>query len=76
MAHWRFTSRCSKSFGAPYRKTTRDYVRIALAPIFSLIVGLGLAFFMDSLDTTVKNPRDVESSFDLPVLATLNDQRK
>jgi uncharacterized protein involved in exopolysaccharide biosynthesis len=61
---------------APYRKNTRDYVRIALAPIFSLVVGLGLAFFMDSLDTTVRNQRDVESSFDLPVLATLNEQRK
>jgi uncharacterized protein involved in exopolysaccharide biosynthesis len=61
---------------APYPKNTRDYVRIALAPIFSLIVGLGLAFFMDSLDTTVRNPRDVEDSFELPVLATLNEQKR
>ncbi len=60
---------------APYPKNTKDYVRIALAPIFSLIVGLGLAFFVDSLDTTVKSPRDAETTFDLPVLATLNEQK-
>ena len=61
---------------APYPKNTKDYVRIALAPIFSLIVGLGLAFFVDSLDTTVKNPREAEESLDLPVLASLTEQNK
>jgi uncharacterized protein involved in exopolysaccharide biosynthesis len=55
---------------------TKDYVRIALAPIFSLIVGLGLAFFLDSLDSSVKTPRDAEEAFELPVLATLTEQRK
>lgn len=60
---------------APYPKNTKDYVRMALAPIFSLIVGLGLAFFVDSLDTTVKNPRDAEAAFDVPVLATLSEQK-
>ena len=42
----------------PYAKNTKDYVRVILAPIFSLIVGLGLAFFIDSLDTSVKSPRE------------------
>jgi uncharacterized protein involved in exopolysaccharide biosynthesis len=60
----------------PYPKNTKDYVRVALAPIFSLIVGLGLAFFVDSLDTTIKNPREAEAAFELPVLATLNEQKK
>lgn len=61
----------------PYPKNTKDYVRIALAPVFSLIVGLGLAFFVDGLDTTIKNPRDAEGAFEgVPVLATLNDEQE
>jgi len=60
----------------PYAKNQRDYVRLALAPIFSLIVGLGLAFFLDGLDATLKNPREAEAALDLPVLATLNDQKR
>ena len=62
--------------GAPYPKNTKDYVRVALAPVFSLIVGLGLAFFVDSMDSSVKTPREAETVLDLPVLATLRDQRK
>ena len=60
----------------PYAKNQRDYVRLALAPIFSLIVGLGLAFFIDGLDATLKNPRETEEALELPVLATLNDQKR
>ena len=60
----------------PYAKNARDYVRLALAPIFSLIVGLGLAFFLDGLDATLKNPREAEAALELPVLATLNEQRR
>jgi polysaccharide biosynthesis transport protein len=62
--------------GAAYAKNTKDYVRIALAPVFSLIVGLGLAFFVDSMDSSVKTPREAETVLDLPVLATLSDRRK
>jgi uncharacterized protein involved in exopolysaccharide biosynthesis len=54
----------------------RDYVRLALAPIFSLLVGLGLAFFVDSLDTTVRTPGEAEQALQLPVLATLADRRR
>jgi succinoglycan biosynthesis transport protein ExoP len=62
--------------GKPYATNQRDYVRLALAPIFSLIVGLGLAFFIDGLDATLKNPREAEEALDLPVLASLNDQKE
>ena len=62
--------------GKPYAKNARDYVRLALAPIFSLIVGLGLAFFLDGLDATLKNPRETEAALELPVLATLNEQKR
>jgi succinoglycan biosynthesis transport protein ExoP len=60
----------------PYPKNTKDYVRIALAPIFSLIVGIGLAFFIDSLDTSVKSPREAEEMLELPVLATLTERKR
>ncbi|HUV36355.1 MAG TPA: Wzz/FepE/Etk N-terminal domain-containing protein, partial [Patescibacteria group bacterium] len=36
-----------------YRKKTRDYVRMALGPVFSLIVALGFAFFIDNLDHSI-----------------------
>jgi polysaccharide biosynthesis transport protein len=60
----------------PYAKNTKDYVRVILAPIFSLIVGLGLAFFLDSLDSSVKSPREAEDALELPVLATLTERKK
>lgn len=62
--------------GKPYAKNQRDYVRLALAPIFSLIVGLGLAFFLDGLDATLKSPRETEDALDLPVLASLTEHKE
>jgi uncharacterized protein involved in exopolysaccharide biosynthesis len=55
---------------------TRDYVRLALAPVFSLLVGLGLAFFVDSLDSTVRTAAEAEQALGLPVLATLAERRR
>lgn len=52
-----------------YRKATRDYVRMALGPIFSLIVALGLAFFIDNLDHSIKNIAEAEENLGLSVLA-------
>jgi len=54
----------------------RDYVRLALAPAFSLVVGIGLAFFVDGLDTRVRTAADAETVVDLPVLATLRERRR
>jgi succinoglycan biosynthesis transport protein ExoP len=59
-----------------YAKNQRDYVRLALAPVFSLIIGLGLAFFIDGMDATLKNPQEAEEALDLPVLATLTEQKR
>ncbi len=60
----------------PYPKNQRDYVRLALAPVFSLIIGLGLAFFVDGMDATLKSPREAEEALDLPVLATLTEHKR
>lgn len=55
---------------------TRDYVRLALAPAFSLVVGIGLAFFLDGLDLTVRTPGHAEEAVNLPVLAAVNERRR
>lgn len=59
-----------------YSKKTRDYVRLALGPFLSLIVGLGLAFFLESLDHSVKNMAEAEEYLNTPVLASISDIRK
>jgi uncharacterized protein involved in exopolysaccharide biosynthesis len=52
------------------RTKTRDYVRMALGPAVSLIAALGLAFFVDSLDHSIKNISEAEESLGLSVLAS------
>jgi uncharacterized protein involved in exopolysaccharide biosynthesis len=59
--------------GTPYRKKTRDFVRLALGPILSIIIGLGLAFFLESVDHSVKSRAEAEEYLDAPVLATISD---
>lgn len=60
----------------PVARKTKDYVRMALAPIFSVVIGLGLIFFIESLDHSIKSPADAEESLGLPVLATLYEMKK
>jgi capsular polysaccharide biosynthesis protein len=50
-------------------------VRLALAPALSLLVGIGLAFFVDGLDTRLRTARDLEDTLDVPVLASLNERK-
>lgn len=59
--------------GAPYNKKTRDYVRLALGPLLSIIVGLGIAFFLESMDHSVKNRAEAEEFLNVPVLAVISD---
>ncbi|HTR97225.1 MAG TPA: hypothetical protein VMH61_04935 [Candidatus Acidoferrales bacterium] len=61
--------------GPAERQNTRDLVRLGLAPAFSLVVGIGLAFFVDGLDVTVRTPTQAEEFLDLPVLATLSERK-
>ena len=55
---------------------SRDWVRLALAPAFSLVVGIGLAFFIDGLDMTVRTAAQAEEYLEVPVLASLSDRRR
>ncbi len=60
----------------PGRATTRrggDYVRLAVGPFLSLIVGLGLAFFLESMDHSLKNTAEVEQYLKTAVLATVSE---
>ena len=59
-----------------YRKTTRDYVRLALGPLFSLVVALGLAFFVDNLDHSIKSIAEAEENLGLPVLANFPETNR
>jgi capsular exopolysaccharide synthesis family protein len=46
-------------------------VNIALGLIFGLFMGVGLAFFIEYLDTSVKTIDDVERTFQAPVLGVI-----
>ncbi len=79
----RITANTSRGFnvvllnpaGTPVPQNTRDYVRLAIAPAFSLLVGIGLAFFLDGLDLTVRTANQAEEYLELPVLASISNRR-
>ncbi len=58
---------------APYSRKRSDYVRLALGPLLALIVGLGIAFFLESLDHSVRNSAEAEELLATPVLATISE---
>jgi uncharacterized protein involved in exopolysaccharide biosynthesis len=60
----------------PYSKKTQDYVRLAVGPLLSIVIALGLAFFLESLDHSVKNMAEVEEYLEKNVLATISEVRK
>jgi len=62
--------------GRPIAKRTRDYVRMAVGPMLALVVALGIAFFMESLDHSLKNMAEVEEYLDTKVLATISEFRR
>jgi capsular exopolysaccharide synthesis family protein len=46
-------------------------LNIALGLVFGLLMGIGLAFFIEYLDTSVKTIDDVERAFQAPVLGVI-----
>lgn len=61
--------------GHGVRANPPDVVRLTLGPILSLLVGIGLAFFFDNLDHSLKNPEEVERYLGLPVLSSIKRRR-
>lgn len=58
-----------------YAKKTKDYVRMAVGPFLSLIVAMGLAFFLESIDHSLSNVAEVEEYLGANVLATISEMR-
>ena len=56
---------------ASYPARPRVGLNLALGALVGLVVGLGLAFFIEYLDTSVKTMEDVESLLGVPVLAII-----
>jgi succinoglycan biosynthesis transport protein ExoP len=54
-----------------YAARPRVALNIGLGALVGLVVGLGLAFFIEYLDTSVKTMDDVESLLGVPVLAII-----
>jgi uncharacterized protein involved in exopolysaccharide biosynthesis len=52
-----------------------DLVKLFLAPILALMVGIGLAFYMENLDHSISNREDVERHVNIPVLASFPETR-
>jgi uncharacterized protein involved in exopolysaccharide biosynthesis len=57
--------------GSPVASNPRDPVRLALVPLFSLLVGVSLAFFVETMDHSLKSREDVERHVELPVLTSI-----
>ncbi len=59
----------SRAIGAT-QDAKGDMVRLALGPILALMVGIGVAFYLENLDHSVGNREDVERHLEIPVLAS------
>jgi succinoglycan biosynthesis transport protein ExoP len=57
----------------PQASNPRDVVRLALGPVLGLLVGVGLALFLERMDHAVHTPEDVEDFMDLPVIASVSE---
>lgn len=60
-----------KAEPASFPSKPKVWLNMALAVVVGLIVGIGLAFFLEYLDTSVKTMEDVESFLQVPVLAVI-----
>ncbi|MEZ0537029.1 YveK family protein [Caldicellulosiruptoraceae bacterium PP1] len=54
----------------------KKMLNTAIAFILGLMVGVGIAFFLEYLDNTLKTPEDVEKYLEVPVLAIIPDMEE
>lgn len=54
-----------------YPASPRVWLNIALGAVVGLVFGVGLSFFIEYLDTSVKTMEDIESFLQIPVLAVI-----
>lgn len=55
----------------PYAVRTVDNVRLAVVPIFALLVAIGLAFLADGFDHSFREREELEAQLKLPVLGEI-----
>ena len=55
---------------SPRRNKKGDPIRLALGPILALFAGIGLAFYLENLDHSLRTREDVEQHLEIPVLAS------
>ena len=67
-----WTVRLYASPSDPIRIHTGDLIRTLVIPLFALVISLGLAFIVDTLDPAVKTAGEAERIFRAPVLASVN----
>ncbi|KIL49343.1 YveK family protein [Jeotgalibacillus soli] len=59
---------------SPINETGNRFVIFAF--VFGLLLGLGLAFLLDSLDGTIKREREVEEILGVPVIGVISNMNK
>ncbi|MDN7241722.1 Wzz/FepE/Etk N-terminal domain-containing protein [Planococcus sp. N028] len=47
-------------------------MNMAIAAVIGLMLGVGIAFLLDYLDTTLKNDQDIEDVLDIPLLGVIS----
>ena len=57
------------------RTLVRGQRLLAIGPFLALVVGLGIAFFMESTDHSIRNRADAEEFLEVPVLATITEMK-
>ena len=57
----------------PTARKKSDYARLALGPFLAMIVALGIAFFMESVDHSIDTGAEAEEFLGVPVLATVSE---
>ncbi|HUQ64304.1 MAG TPA: hypothetical protein VM121_11165 [Acidimicrobiales bacterium] len=60
-----------KKVTQPLAPPSSSLVRAVIASAIGLILGLGLALFLDRLDPTIRTKKQAESAFSLPVVAEI-----
>lgn len=62
------------AYANPIHIKPRVMLNLVLAVIVGLVLGIGMAFFLDYLDDSVKNAEDIHALVQLPILGTIGHQ--
>lgn len=57
---------------APSHVKPNEKLNIAIAAVIGLMLGVGLAFLLEYLDTTIKTEQDVEELLNLPIIGMIS----